>query len=122
MKKFSKKLTALFLSLLSVISIFLVPVSAAVSWPSIGKNRPIKAYTLSTGNNTTSYSTKNLTNKRGTVYASDELNIYAIGKNSKGTYYIYASYPISNGQKYAYLPLSVVTKASPVEPVNPVKV
>ena len=87
-------------------------VQAAVSCPSISSSKPIKAYTISTGNNTTAYSNSNLNSKIGTIYASDELYIQSIGKNSAGKYYCKLTYPTSNGRKTAYTPLSIVTNAT----------
>lgn len=85
--------------------------SAAVAWPK-GNGYPIKAYTISTGNNTKAYSSSSFSSKKGVVYASDELYIYKIGKNSKGNHFAYCSYPVSNGRKKAYIPLNVITTAT----------
>ncbi len=113
-----KKAISLVLAVITIFSVFTF-VSSAASWPSFTKSVPIKAYTISTGNNTTAYSSSSLSSKKGTIYASDELYIEKIGKNSSGTYYAYCSYPISSGRKYAYIPLSVVTKAtSPAEKIT----
>lgn len=92
-----------------------VNTEAAVSWPSISSSKVIKAYTISTGNNTTAYSDSSLTSKTGTVYASDELYISSIGKNNKGNWFCYVSYPTVFKRRYAYLPLSAVTGASSPE-------
>ncbi len=106
-----KKVISLVLVVITVLSIFTITTSA-INWPSFSRSVPIKVYTISTGNNTTAYSSTSLNSKKGTIYASDELYIEKIGRNSNGTYYAYGSYPISSGRKYAYIPLSVITKAS----------
>ncbi|MGN0518917.1 MAG: M23 family metallopeptidase [Acutalibacteraceae bacterium] len=85
---------------------------AAVSWPSFSSSKPIKTYTISTSNNTTAYTSSSLSTKKGTIYATDEIYIYSIGKNSNSKYYAYCSYPITGGRKYAYIPLSAVTSAT----------
>ena len=110
-KTISVKVLAIILCMISVCSIFTISFSAA-SWPSISESKPIKVYTISTGNNTTAYTSTSLSSKKGTIYASDEVHIYKIGKNSNGKYYAYCSYPTSSQRKYAYIPLSVVTSAT----------
>lgn len=112
MKNFAKKSLALLLVILTLVSTFAIAISAATAWPSFNSSKPIKTYTISTGNNTTAYTSKDLSAKKGTIYASDEIYIQSIGKNSKGVFYGYGSYPVSNGRKYAFFPLSVVTKAT----------
>ena len=86
--------------------------SSAASLPSFSKSKPIKVYTISTGNNTTAYSNTALSTKKGTIYASDEIYVFEIKQNSKGTYYANCSYPVSSGRKEAYIPLSVITSAT----------
>ena len=54
---------------------------AAVSWPSISSHKPIKVYTISTGNNTAAYSDSTFQHKIGTIYASDELYVQSIYQN-----------------------------------------
>lgn len=112
MKTLAAKTTSLILVILTIVSIFALPVSAATSWPSFSSSKPIKVYTISTGNNTTAYTSSSLSAKKGTIYASDEIYIYSIGRNGSGKYYAYCSYPVTGGRKYAYIPLSVVTGAS----------
>ncbi|MBE6755667.1 MAG: M23 family metallopeptidase [Ruminococcaceae bacterium] len=117
-KKVSVKVLAIIICMVTVCSMFTISFSAA-SWPSISSGKPIKVYTISTGNNTTAYTSTSLSSKKGTIYASDEVHIYQIGKNSNGKYYAYCSYPISSGRKNAYIPLSVVTKATaPASPIT----
>lgn len=111
LKKKLVKTISIALVIITVFSSISILASAAVSWPSFSTSKPIKAYTISTGNNTTSYSSASLSSKKGTVFASDEIHIYQIGTNSSGRYVAYCSYPISNGRKYAYIPLSAVTTA-----------
>lgn len=114
MKKLTKKMAVLFAAMVMVISAMTLVSSAAVSWPSYGTSRPIKVYTITTANNTKAYTSTSLSTKKGTIYASDEIYIYSIGKNSKGCWYAYCSYPVtgSSSRKYAYIPLSAVTKAT----------
>lgn len=92
--------------------------SSATAFPSFSKKVPLKAYTISTGNNTTAYTSNLLSSKKGTIYAADEIYIFSVGKNSKGKYYAYCSYPVSSGRKEAYIPLSVVTPATSASAVN----
>lgn len=106
-----KKAVSLVLVVITILSVFTIT-SSAINWPNFSRSVPIKSYTISTGNNTTAYSSSSLSSKKGTIYASDEIYIEKIGRNSNGTYYAYGSYPISSGRKYAYIPLSVITKAS----------
>lgn len=110
MKKKIAKSISIILVILTVLGSMSIMASAAVSWPK-GNGKPIKVYTISTGNNTKAYSSASLSSKKGTIYASDELYVYKIGKNNNGKYVVYCSYPVSNGRKYAYIPLSVVTTA-----------
>lgn len=85
----------------------------AASFPSINSNKMLKAYTISSGNNTTVYSDAKLTRKTGTVYASDLLYITQIGTNSKGALYISGTYPLDRGgRKTFYAPASIITTAS----------
>lgn len=111
MKKKLTKILSIVLVIMTVFSSMAILASAAVSWPSVSNSKPIKAYTISTGNNTKAYSSASLSSQKGTIYASDELHIYKISKNSNGKYVVYCSYPVSNGRKYAYIPLSVITTA-----------
>ena len=102
----NKKLILLLVTLL----IFAFSISAnAASWPSFGSSKPIRAYTISSRNNTTAYSDANLKKKRGTIYASDEIYIYSIGSNASSTMVAYCSYPVPGGRKYAFIPLQAVT-------------
>lgn len=111
MKKKIAKILSIVLVIITVFSSVSVLASAAVSWPSVSSSKPLRAYTISTGNNTKAYSSASLSSQKGTIYASDELYIYKISKNSSGKYIVYCSYPVSNGRKYAYIPLSVITTA-----------
>ena len=104
MKKKLVKILSVVLIIMTVFSSVSILASAAVAWPK-GNGYPIKVYTISTGNNTKAYSSSSFSSKKGVIYASDELYIYNIGKNSKGNYFAYGSYPVSNGRKYAYPPL-----------------
>lgn len=110
-RSLTTRILAVILAVITACSV-LVSATAAVQWPGISNSKPLKTYTISTGNNTTAYTSTGLSSKKGTIYAGDELHIYKVGKNSKGVYYAYCSYPISSGRKYAYIPLSVVTKAT----------
>lgn len=109
MKK--KRLLIIVLAAIMVLSTT-ITAYAAVSWPGISSSKPIKVYTISTGNNTTAYSNSNLNSKIGTIYASDELYVLSIGKNSAGTWYCKLTYPTSKGRKTGYVALSVITKAT----------
>ncbi len=111
MKKNLAKAVSMVLVIITVFSSMCIMASAAVSWPGISSSKPVKAFTISTGNNTTAYSSASLSSKKGTIYASDEIHVYKIGKNNNGKYVAYCSYPVSNGRKYAYIPLSVITNA-----------
>lgn len=110
MKKKIAKSISIILVILTVLGSMSIMASAAVSWPK-GNGKPIKVYTISTGNNTKAYSSASLSSKKGTIYASDELYVYKTGKNNNGTYFAYCSYPVSNGRKNAYIPLSAITTA-----------
>mgnify|MGYP003296726734 CR=1 FL=1 len=85
---------------------------AAVSWPSISSHKPIKVYTISTGNNTPAYSDSTFQHKIGTIYASDELYVQSIYQNSNGVWGCILTYPTSKGRKTAHVPLSVITNAT----------
>lgn len=111
MKKKLAKILSVILVVMTIFSSISIIASAAVAWPK-GNGYPIKVYTISTGNNTKAYSSSSLSSKKGVIYASDELYIYNIGKNNKGKYFAYGSYPVSNGRKYAYIPLNVITTAT----------
>jgi murein DD-endopeptidase MepM/ murein hydrolase activator NlpD len=118
MDKIIKKVTSFLICIAVGMSLLVptIPVSAATAWPGISSSKLIKAYTISTSNNTTAYSDENLTKKKGTIYATDELWISSIKKNSKGKMIAVCSYPVSGGRKTAIIPLSVVTSATaPVE-------
>ena len=113
--KMKNKVLSIFLAL--VLSVGILPLtdltaSAAVSWPGFSDSKPIKAFTISNQNNTVAYSSNSLTSKKGTIYATDELHVYSIGKNSSGVWYAYCSYPVKGGRKYAFIPLSAITSAS----------
>lgn len=112
-----RALTVMLATLLLAASIP-VTAAAAVSWPSISSGKPMTVYTISTGDNTTAYTSSSMTVKKGTIYASDDLRVSSIGKNSKGTWYCYGTYPTKNGRKDAYWPLSVITTAYAPSEVN----
>jgi hypothetical protein len=110
MKRLSK-----FLICLTVGISLLVPTlsaSAAASWPRFSSSKPLKAYTISSSNNTPAYSDENLTKRKGTIYSTDELWITSIKMNKKGTWIAIASYPVTGGRKTAIIPLSVITTAT----------
>ena len=85
---------------------------ASVAWPSISSSKPIKAYTISTGNNTPAYSDSSFTQRIGTIYASDELYIQSIYQKENGEWGCIGSYPTSRGRKTAHFPLNVITNAT----------
>lgn len=113
MKTLKKRITSIVMLVL-VLATAILPVtgSAAVSFPSISSSKPVKAYTISTGNNTTVYSDTSLKTKYGTIYATDECQILSITKNSAGTYIVKVKYAVSSGYKTGYCKLSVFTSAS----------
>lgn len=99
--------------ILTLMMLFLFSLNVnAASWPSFSASKPVKTYTISSGNNTPAYSNSNLNSKSGTIYASDELFIANIGRNSRGTWYCYLTYPTSRGRRSGYVPLSTVTSTS----------
>lgn len=72
----------------------------------------IKCYTLGTGN-TTTYTTKDLTNKSGYVDGADEIIVKIIGRNSKKDWYALINYKVnSGGTKDAYVYLSAITAST----------
>jgi murein DD-endopeptidase MepM/ murein hydrolase activator NlpD len=111
MKK--QKMTAVIMAIVTFIALCTTPMraSASVAWPGISQSKSIKVYTISTGN-TTSYSDANLTKKVGTIYASDEIYVTSISKNSKGRWIANCTYPVKNGRKSAIIPLSAITSAT----------
>lgn len=115
-----KKKNLLLVMLLTLVLIMSTGFSAqaAVSWPSFNSSKPIKVYTISTGNNTIAYSNSNLKSKVGTIYASDELYVSYIGKNSSGRWYCQLTYPTSKGRKQGFVPLSVITNATTLSEKN----
>ncbi len=87
-------------------------VSYAVSWPEINSNKPLKAYTISSDESIPAYSSSSLSHQNGTILSTDEIHVYEISQNGKGEYVAYCSYPIPNGRKIAFIPLSAVTTAT----------
>lgn len=107
-----KRTISALLVVVTILSMFCFTAQAAVSWPSINSNKILKAYTISSGNNTTVYADANFTRKTGTVYASDLLYITQIGTNSKGALYISGTYPLDRGgRKTFYAPVNIITTA-----------
>lgn len=101
-----KQMNAITVLVLSFIIIFgnVVPIQAAI--PSISTSNYIKAYVLSTGNNTPVYTDSSLWVRgtaspykkySATVYASDEIYIYSMTSD-----YAYISYPTSSGRRKGY--------------------
>ncbi|MCQ2472134.1 MAG: hypothetical protein MJ147_08870 [Clostridia bacterium] len=115
-----KKVLSIILAIVTIVTTIMCVSfsSSATAFPSFSKKIPLKTYTISTGNNTTTYTNNSLSSKKGTIYASDEIYIYSIGKNSKNKYYAFCSYPVSSGRKEAYIPLSAVTSATSASAVN----
>lgn len=121
MRKLNKKLSAVGKKLLNItlavivitgmIPSAAVTAHAAGGWPG-SASKPVKAYTISNSNNTTAYSTSDLTAKKGTVYASDECYIKTIKQNSRGKWVANITYPTGRGRKDAWVPLSVFTSAT----------
>ncbi len=109
MKSKAKRRMSLFIVLAMALSLFqgfvlYTKKAEASSWPAVSNSRYLKCYTISTGNNTTAYTSSNLKTKKGTIYGTDELYVYSINDT-----YAYVSYPVSGGRKYAYIPTSVIT-------------
>ena len=109
MKNKTKRRVSLFIMLAMVLSMFQGFVlyareAEASSWPAVSTSKYLKCYTISTGNNTTAYTSSNLKTKKGTIYGTDELYVYSINDT-----FAYVSYPVSGGRKYAYIPTSVIT-------------
>lgn len=102
-----------FLALLLVFVFLCGTTSASAAIPSISSSCYIKAYPLSTQNNTYVYTSSSL-NQRGTsspykaynavIYASDELYVYSMNETSA-----YISYPTSSGRRYGYVKTSDLT-------------
>ena len=91
-----------------------ITVCAAVSWPSINNNKPIKAFTINTGNNTSAYSDSTLKRKIGTIHASDELYIQSIYQNRNEQWGCELTYLTARGRKTVHIPLSAITSATEV--------
>ena len=119
-RSFSMKTTAIVLTIMSVVSVFsLTHISAFAAtdgFSVISSSKPVKTHTLTKGNSIP-YTNQNL-NNRGTdnrksstayVAGSDDLYIYKLGKNSKGIWWIYFSFPVGKTRYKAYMPLSSVT-------------
>lgn len=109
MKNKTKRRVSLFIMLAMVLSMlqgstFYTKEARASSWPAISGGKYLKCYTISTGNNTTAYTSSGLKTKKGTIYGTDELYVYSMNDT-----YAYVSYPVSGGRKYAYIPTSVIT-------------
>lgn len=102
MKKFVS-LTMALIMLLTIVSVSLIPVSAA-SWPS---TKNIKTYVISTGNNTTVYQTASSSSKYGTIYAGDLITILGYSGSR-----LKVSYPTSKGSKTGYIDKSKVTSGT----------
>lgn len=98
----------MFLFLVTMITVFLSAICVnAASWPSFSSGKPIKAYTISSGNNTAVYDSRHRKLSNRKIYASDELYI---SKISNG--WVTCTYPTSSGRRTAYIPLGVVTGVS----------
>ena len=105
MKKTNKRLLAAILACLLVLTGMTTALAATTSWPA---KSGIKTYVLSTKNDTTVYQTATSTAKYGTIYATDLITINGDYKNGR----IKVTYPLSNGTKTGYIPLSAVTKGT----------
>lgn len=110
------KKKSLFISVLTIM-MFLsssITVYAAVSWPSINNNKPIKAFTINTANNTSAYSDSTFKRKVGTIDASDELSIQSIYQNRNEQWGCEVTYLTARGRKTAHILLSAITSATEV--------
>lgn len=100
-----RKIFCAILSLVLVLCIIpLSSLTASAAFPSLSTSRPLKVYTISTGNTTPAYGSQSTSNKIGTIYADDELWVYSISGS-----WAYLSYPTASGRKNAYVPLSTIT-------------
>lgn len=98
MTKMKRRFSAILLILAMSISMLVTPVSAASTR---------KCYTISTGN-TTVYSNTALTNKYGSIYASDEITVLDVTSR-----YCRVTYPISGGRtKTGYIPTSAILRGT----------
>lgn len=100
------------------VHIFAHTVSAASTAPYDAFNNTSygRTYTLATSGRQTVYTSSNLKtpgNNRGACNAwidcaADELWVFDVGVTN-GTYWAYVSYPVSNGRRTGYIPLSTIT-------------
>ena len=98
MKRMKRRFSAVLLILAMSISMLVTPASAAATR---------KCYTISTGN-TTVYSNTALTNRYGSIYASDEITVLDVTSR-----YCRVTYPISGGRtKTGYIPTSAILRGT----------
>ena len=110
------RIVSFFLALAMLMVLMPAKAEAAVSLPSISSGTPLKAYGLKTGNNTRTYSDRNLSKGIGYIYASDLVTITSVQRNSNGVWVCYGYYPVSKGNKWAYWYLSdMSTQSAPSE-------
>lgn len=121
MKKLSKKLLAVVMSIVSIFSIFgmtAVTASAATytAFNQISSSKVMKTHTITTGNtipytnaNMTTRGTENRPSKTAYIAGADDLYVYKIGTNSKKVAYAYVSFPVGKTRYKAYIPLSTIT-------------
>ena len=94
-----------------VVTLIISATASAMTIPGLTNNKYIKTYGLSTQNNTPVYTNARL-NVRGTIsraynatiYATDEIYIYAMNDN-----WAYISYPTGNTRSKGYIRTSAVT-------------
>ncbi len=122
-----KKLLSVLLTVVFVTGIFtaaILPASARTvsnAYNQLSSAAPARTYTLSSSGITIPYTNKELTT-RGTVNghqngayidnSSDEIYVFSVGKNSKGTMYAYVSYPGSYRRVNAYIKLSDIISST----------
>ena len=98
MTETKRRFSAVLLMLVMSISMLITPAFAASTR---------KCYTISTGN-TTVYSNTALTNRYGSIYASDEITVLEVTSR-----YCRVTYPISGGRtKTGYIPTSAILRGT----------
>lgn len=119
-----KKVLSILLTMVTLFSVifgFGVPASAAktTAFDILTTSKYAKVYTLSSSGRTIPYTNTSLTTRGSITYGksstayidntTDELYLYDVGMNSKGTYWAKVSYPIGSKRASAYIALSAIT-------------
>lgn len=93
MRKSLKKAVAVICAVMMLVTMVQLPVEAASTR---------KCYLIE-NRNATAYSNTGLTNKIGTIWGSDEIQVITVTSR-----YTYVSYPAGSRRKYAYIPTSKI--------------